>query len=91
MKKNKFRIYISHLNEQTLSSIDQLKTCLDTQFGGDYELEVIDVLNNPGNIKEQDEVFATPTFIKVSPDPVKKVVGDIARKDKILKLILDEE
>lgn len=90
MTNNKFRIYISHLNDQTLTNIDQLKTCLETQFGTDYELEVVDVLNNPGNIQEQDDVFATPTFIKVAPEPVKKIVGDISRKDKILKLILDD-
>lgn len=88
--KNKFRIYISHLNEQTLSNIEQLKNCLDTQYSGDYELEIIDILNNPNDINEDDDIFATPTFIKTSPSPVKKIVGDLSRKDKILKLILDE-
>lgn len=86
----KFRVYISFLNEETLSSIDQLKISLDFRFEGKYELEIIDVINNPNLIKPEDSVFATPTIIRVSPLPVKKIVGEISRKEEILNLLFED-
>ncbi|MGH7886201.1 MAG: circadian clock KaiB family protein, partial [Thermodesulfobacteriota bacterium] len=80
--KYKFRIYISMLNDETLTNIDMLKISLDSRFEENYELEIIDVLNSPNLIKTEDSIFATPTIIRVSPLPVKKVVGDISRKEE---------
>lgn len=87
---NKFRLYISMLNDQALTNIDQLKSKLNSRFDGNYEIEVIDVINNPGRIKREDQIFVTPTLIKVSPAPVKKIVGDISRAEEIIDLLLEE-
>lgn len=87
---NKFRLYISMLTDNTLTNIDQLKSSLDSKFNGNYEIEVIDVVNNPGMIKREDQVFVTPTLIKLAPAPVKKIVGDISRAEEILNLLLEQ-
>lgn len=87
---NKFRLYISMLNDQTLTNIDLLKSSLDLRFDGNYEIEVIDVVNNPGLIKREDQIFVTPTLIKVSPAPVKKIVGDISRAEEIIELLMEK-
>jgi circadian clock protein KaiB len=53
-----------------------LSEILQGQIPGIHELELIDVLLNPDKAREFG-VFATPTLIKVSPDPVRRVVGKL--------------
>ncbi len=49
---------------------------------GQYQLECIDLLNNPESAYA-DGVLATPTLIKLSPDPVRKVIGDLNNMDRV--------
>jgi len=56
---------------------------LETALTGDYELEIIDVLTNNSRALE-DKVFVTPTLVKVSHQPVKRVVGNISDREKVL-------
>jgi circadian clock protein KaiB len=48
-----------------------------------YDLIVIDVLEQP-QLAEDDKVLATPTLIKQLPPPLRRVIGDLSDKDKVL-------
>ena len=52
-------------------------------FLTDCELEVIDILERP-DLAEQDRIIATPTVVRVSPLPVRKVIGDISDPHTLL-------
>jgi circadian clock protein KaiB len=52
-------------------------------LGGEYQLEVIDVLANP-QIAEDEKILATPTLIKQLPPPLRRVIGDLSDKEKVL-------
>lgn len=62
-------------------------------FLSDCELEVIDILERP-DLAEQDRIIATPTIVRASPPPVRKVIGDISDPHTLLNglgLVGDED
>ena len=50
---------------------------------GVYELEIIDVQQFP-QLAEDEKILATPTLIKQLPPPLRRVIGDLSDKDKVL-------
>lgn len=64
-------------------AIANLKRICEADLHGDYELEVIDVQKHP-ELAERDRVLATPTLIKQLPPPLRRVIGDLSDKDKVL-------
>ena len=60
-----------------------LRVLLDKELKGQYSLEVINVLDNPQRA-EEDHILATPTLVKASPPPEKRVVGDLSDKERLL-------
>ena len=60
-----------------------LKEVCDAHLGDDYQLEVVDVLEQPQRA-EQDKVLATPTLVRSSPHPVRKIIGDLSDTRQLL-------
>jgi circadian clock protein KaiB len=46
-------------------------------------MQVIDVLEQP-QLAEDEKILATPTLIKRLPPPLRRVIGDLSDKDKVL-------
>jgi circadian clock protein KaiB len=53
------------------------------ELEGRYDLEIVDVLENPQRA-EDEKILATPTLIKQLPPPLRRVIGDLSDKDKVL-------
>jgi circadian clock protein KaiB len=83
MTKLKLWLYIAGRGAQSQRAIENLRSiCESTLNGAAYEVEVIDVLEQPDRA-ESDSVLATPTLIKRS-DPVRRLVGDLSDRHKVL-------
>jgi circadian clock protein KaiB len=68
----------------TLSkALKTLKNILEQEYQGVYALKVIDVLKSP-QLAEEDKILATPTLAKVLPPPVRKIIGDLSDREKVL-------
>ncbi len=83
-----FRLYFcQHISGDTPKSValaSNLKSLLDEALiKGQCSFEVINVLNNPQRA-EEDNILATPTLVKASPPPEKRVVGDLSDKERVL-------
>jgi circadian clock protein KaiB len=65
------------------NAIENLRRICDEQLRGEYELEIIDVLERP-ELAESDKILATPTLIKQLPPPLRRVIGDLSDKEKVL-------
>jgi circadian clock protein KaiB len=89
MTKFKLRLYITGRTSQSQRAIDNLRTLCDTDLQGAYEVEVIDVLEHP-TLAEKEKILATPTLVKRLPEPVRKIIGDLSDRAKVL-LGLDVE
>lgn len=66
--------------ERAIATLDALQT----QFGARLMVEIIDVLDDPISALN-DDVYATPTVFRLSPAPVKRLFGDLSRKEILIE------
>ncbi|PSB04018.1 circadian clock protein KaiB [Merismopedia glauca] len=77
------KLYVAGNTTNSLRAIQTLRNILENEFQGVYALKVIDVLKNP-QLAEEDKILATPTLSKVLPLPVRKIIGDLSDREKVL-------
>jgi len=77
------KLYVAGKTSNSVRAIRTLKNILDQEFKGVYALKVIDVLKSP-HLAEEDKILATPTLSKVLPPPVRKIIGDLSDREKVL-------
>jgi circadian clock protein KaiB len=65
------------------TAVANLRRTCEEELRGQYELQVIDVLEHP-ELAEQDNILATPTLIKQLPPPLRRLIGDLSNKQKVL-------
>ena len=77
------KLYVAGNTTNSVKALKMLKNILEDEFRGVYALKVIDVLKNP-RLAEEDKILATPTLAKILPPPVRKIIGDLSDREKVL-------
>ena len=77
------RLYVAGLNRKSLRAIENLKKICEENLEGRYELEVIDIYQQPV-LAQGDQIIAAPTLIKQLPLPLRRFIGDLSQTEKIL-------
>ncbi len=77
------KLYVAGRTPNSVRALKTLQDILETEFLGVYSLKVIDVLQNP-RLAEEDKILATPTLARVLPPPVRKIIGDLSDREKVL-------
>lgn len=77
------KLYVSGSSPRAEAAIANLKRICEQDLAGRYTLEIVDVLENP-DAAEKDKILATPTLVKSLPPPLRRVIGDLSDKDKVL-------
>jgi circadian clock protein KaiB len=77
------RLYVSGLTPRSTEAIARLKTVCEEHLAGHYELEVIDIYQQPQRAKGE-QIVATPTLIRKLPLPIRRLVGDLSNKERVL-------
>jgi len=77
------KLYVAGNTSNSVRALKTLNDILDREFRGVYALKVIDVLKNP-QLAEEDKILATPTLSKILPPPVRKIIGDLSDREKVL-------
>ena len=83
MYKLKLYLYMSNETPSSVAGAYNLRVLLDKELKGQYSLEVINVLDNPQRAVE-DNILATPTLVKASPPPERRVIGDLSDNERVL-------
>jgi circadian clock protein KaiB len=86
------KLYVAGNTPNSMRALKTLRNILDTEFQGVYALKVIDVLKNP-QLAEEDKILATPTLAKILPPPVRRIIGDLSDRERVLiglDLLYDE-
>ena len=89
------KMYVTGHTQKMANTIEQVRQMLrDTLdlLEDEQTIEIIDVLETPQRAIE-DKVFATPTLVKVSPQPSRRIVGDLSNSQKVsdaLDLLMKE-
>jgi circadian clock protein KaiB len=77
------RLYIADQTAKSIAALANLKRLCDERLIGRYEIEVIDLLENP-KLAAADQILAVPTLVRRLPEPVKKIIGDLSQTERIL-------
>lgn len=77
------RLYVSGLTPNSARAIANLRTLCDEHLAGRYELEVVDVFQQP-ELARADQIVAVPTLIKKLPLPMRRLIGDLSQKERVL-------
>ena len=77
------KLYITGTSSRAERAISNLQRICEQDLRGQYQLEIIDVLEHPQRA-EDDRILATPTLIKQLPPPLRRVIGDLSDKEKVL-------
>jgi circadian clock protein KaiB len=77
------KLYVAGNTPNSIRALKTLNTILEEEFQGVYALKVIDVMKNP-QLAEEDKILATPTLAKILPPPVRKIIGDLSDRERVL-------
>lgn len=83
LSKYLLRLFVTGASPRTTIAVANLKRICEQELEGRYELEIIDVLEHP-EMAEEERILATPTLIKSLPLPLRRVIGDLSDKEKVL-------
>jgi circadian clock protein KaiB len=77
------RLYVAGSTPQSGRAIKNLKTICDAHLLGRYVLTVVDLYQEPARAM-QDQIVVAPTLIRLSPAPVRRLVGDLSKAERVL-------
>jgi circadian clock protein KaiB len=77
------RLYVAGLNRISLRAIENLNKICEEHLQGRYELEVIDIYQQPV-LAQGEQIIAVPTLIKQLPLPLRRFIGDLSQTEKII-------
>ena len=77
------RLYVAGSTPQSVRAIENITKICEAHLKGRYELEVIDLYQNP-HLAHGEQIIAAPTLIKKLPGPLRRIIGDLSNTDRVL-------
>jgi circadian clock protein KaiB len=77
------RLYVTGMTPRSTRAITAVRLLCEELLRGRYDLEVIDVYQQPG-LSQREQIVATPTLIKKGPAPQRRLIGDMSNRARLL-------
>jgi circadian clock protein KaiB len=77
------RLYVAGQTAKSIAAFAHLKQICETHLAGRYEIEVVDLIENP-KLAGDDQILAVPTLVRKLPPPLKKIIGDLSNEERVL-------
>ncbi len=77
------KLYIAGYTPRAVRALENLKEICEEHLHGLYRIQVIDLLRNP-TLARGDQIVAVPTLVRKLPVPVRKIIGDLADRERVL-------
>lgn len=77
------RLYVAGLMPKSTLAIANMKKICEENLQGRYELEVIDLYQQP-QLAQRDQIVAVPALIKKLPAPLRRIIGDMSDTERVL-------
>jgi len=77
------RLYVAGQTPRSLQSVENLRALCDKYLPGQFDLEVIDIYQQPAKAAA-GQIIAAPTLIKSMPLPLRRLVGDFSDKERVI-------
>ena len=83
MATYKLVLYVAGTSSKSLEAFSNLKKICEEYLKSKYSIEVIDLQKNP-TLAKDDQIVAIPTLVRKLPPPMKKIIGDLKNKERVL-------
>jgi len=77
------KLYVTEITPAIQRTIETLKQLCESEFTDCYDLRVIDIREHP-QLAEDERILAVPTLVKELPPPIRRVIGDLSDREKVL-------
>ena len=77
------RLYVAGQTPRSLTAFKNLKDICEEYLKGKYQIEVIDLMENP-TLARGDQILAIPTLVRKLPQPIRKIIGDLSNTERVL-------
>ena len=77
------RLYVAGQSPKSLHAFANLQTLCEEHLAGRYEIEVIDLVEQPA-LARGDDILAIPTLVRRLPEPLRRIIGDLSDTDRVL-------
>jgi circadian clock protein KaiB len=78
-----FCLYVAGATEKSARAVADLRKLCDQRLAGRYELQVVDVYQEP-SAAFQEGILVAPTLVRKAPLPVRRLVGDLSDAGKVI-------
>ena len=77
------RLYVTGMTSRSARAVKNLQAICDEYLAGRYDLEVIDIYQQPV-LTKGEQIIAAPTLVKKLPLPMRRIIGDMSNRDRVL-------
>lgn len=82
----KFRLFVAGDTQNSAQALANLTALCRIHLPDQHHIEVVDVLREPKRAMA-DDIFLTPTLVKLAPAPVRKIVGTLSQTQPVLQAL----
>ena len=82
-KQWQLRLYVAGQTPKSITAFANLKRICEEHLAGEFEIEVIDLIENP-RLANEDQIVAIPTLVRKLPEPIRKIIGDLSDTERTL-------
>ncbi|RYZ24396.1 MAG: circadian clock protein KaiB [Sphingobacteriales bacterium] len=84
VKEYCLRLFITGSTPNSVRAITNIREICETYLKDRYDLEIIDVYQQP-EMAKQEQIIALPLLIKKLPAPERRLIGDLSETEKVLR------
>ena len=77
------RLYVTGMTPRSRRAVENVRRICEEHLSGQYDLEVIDIYQQP-TLAKGEQIIAAPTLIKKLPLPLRRVIGDMSTTERVL-------
>jgi circadian clock protein KaiB len=77
------RLYVAGRTTASVAALANLQRICETHLAGRYRIEIVDLLKTP-QLAAGDQILAVPTLVRLLPEPIKKIIGDLSNEERVL-------
>lgn len=82
-KQWQLRLYVAGRTPKSVTAFANLQRICEEYLAGEFEIEVIDLIENP-RLARDDQIVAIPTLVRKLPEPIRKIIGDLSNTEQTL-------
>ena len=77
------RLYVAGMTRRSAMAIANVRALCEEHLRGRYEIEVIDLYQQPA-LAKREQIVAAPTLVKKLPLPLRRIIGDMSDRERVL-------